>query len=100
MFTDEHHFGDFHDQPILPGYYNFLNDNDDDDNNTPGTPVEYFFPENKVVEDAVMPNSTDDYDNDEDNEDYTKDDDADNDTSDSDFPQYEVMNIEGVDAEN
>ena len=39
-------FGNFHDQPIPPDYYDFLNDNDDDDNNIPGTPVDDVFPDN------------------------------------------------------
>ena len=34
-------FGDFHDQPIPPDYYGFLNDDDDDENNIFGTPANY-----------------------------------------------------------
>ena len=39
---DELLFGDFHDQPIPPDYYDLLNDDDgdDDDNNIPGTPID------------------------------------------------------------
>ena len=33
-------FGDFYYQPIPPDYYDLLNDDDDDINNTPGTPVD------------------------------------------------------------
>ena len=32
-------FGDFHDQPIPPQYYGFLNDNNDYDNTITETPV-------------------------------------------------------------
>ena len=32
-------FGAFNDQPIPPDYYNFLNGDDNDENNIPGTPV-------------------------------------------------------------
>ena len=43
---DELIFGNLRDQPIPPDYYEFLNDNYYDDNNTPGTPVEGVFTEN------------------------------------------------------
>ena len=32
-------FGDFNDQPIPSNYHNFLNDDNDNGNNIPGTPV-------------------------------------------------------------
>ena len=38
-------FGDFHDQPIPPDYYAFLNDNGSNDNNNPGIPVGSVFPD-------------------------------------------------------
>ena len=38
-FPDELIFGDFNYQPIPSNCYNFLNDDDDDGNNIPGTPV-------------------------------------------------------------
>ena len=44
---DEPLFGIFHDQPIPPGYYDFLNDNNDNENNTPGTTVDDVFQDNK-----------------------------------------------------
>ena len=56
-FLYELHFGSFRDQPIPPDYYDLLNDKDDYNNNIPVTPVDNFFPFNKGVEDAVMPNS-------------------------------------------
>ena len=39
-------FGDFHDQPIPPEYYDFLNDNNDDDYIITGTPVHDLFTDN------------------------------------------------------
>ena len=36
---DELIFGDFNDQPISSDYYNFLNDDNDDGNIIPGTPI-------------------------------------------------------------
>ena len=59
---DEIFFGNFHDQPIPPGYYDFLNDNND--NNTPVATVDDVFPDNEGVEDAVIPNAPNAYDND------------------------------------
>ena len=53
-------FGDFHDQPIPPGCYYFLNHNDDDDNNNPETPVEDVFTDNEGVEYKVIINASDD----------------------------------------
>ena len=55
---DEIIFGDFHDQPIPYDYYNILND-DDDDNNFPGTPFEDALMENKGLEYAVIQNDED-----------------------------------------
>ena len=51
-------FGDFNDQPILSNYYNFLNDDDGDDdvNNIPSTPVEYSLLDNKGVEYVAVRN--------------------------------------------
>ena len=43
-------FGSFHDKPIPPGYYDFFNDNGDDDNNNPGTPVENLFLDKEGVD--------------------------------------------------
>ena len=41
---DEILFGDFCDQLIPPDYYDFLNDEDDNDNHIPGTPVDNILP--------------------------------------------------------
>ena len=38
--TDDLTCGDFNCQPILSNYYKFLNDDDGDGNNIPGTPVD------------------------------------------------------------
>ena len=65
-FPDELHFGGIHGQTIPPDYYDLLNDNDDYNNNIPGTPVENFFPLNKGAEDAVITNAPDVDANDED----------------------------------
>ena len=35
-------FGDFFDQPIPPDWYEFPKDNDDNNNDTTGTPVDNF----------------------------------------------------------
>ena len=56
---DELLFGDFHDQPIPPGYYDFLNDNNYDDNYTPKTPVGGFFTGGGWVEYSSVKNSPD-----------------------------------------
>ena len=85
-------FGDFNDQPIPSNYYNFLNDDDDDVNNVPGTPVDNVLLDNKVVEDAVVPNYEDI------NDDIIIDDD-DSLTSDIDPPKNEILEMEGVDNE-
>ena len=47
-------FGDFNDQPIPPDYYNILNDDNYDENNIPGTPVDDELPENEGAEDVVI----------------------------------------------
>ena len=57
LCSDELIFGYFNDQPIPSNYYNFLNDDNDDGNNIPGTPVDDLFPYNGVVEDSVVPNA-------------------------------------------
>ena len=44
------------DQPIPSKYYNILNDDDDNGNNIPGTPVENSLTENEWVEDAIVSN--------------------------------------------
>ena len=49
-------FGDFHDQPIPPKYYDFLNDENDGNNNILITTVDDSLPVKKVVEDSVIPN--------------------------------------------
>ena len=78
-FPDELLLGKCNDQTIPPGYYDFLNNNDDNDKNTPGTPVDDVFPDNKGVKYSVVQNAPDDDDNDEDNDVDTEDDDADSD---------------------
>ena len=45
-YPDELIFGDFNDQPIKSGYYNILNDDNDDDNNITSTSVDYVLPDN------------------------------------------------------
>ena len=54
-FPDELIPGKFNYQPIPPDYYNLLNDDDNNGNNTPGTPVENALLDNEGVEDGVMP---------------------------------------------
>ena len=53
---DELIFGYFNDKTIPSEYYNFLNDDNGDANNIPGTPVDNFLPKNEWVEDAAVPN--------------------------------------------
>ena len=53
---DEIIFVNLNDQPIPSKYYNILNDDDDNGNNIPGTPVENSLPENEWVEDAIVSN--------------------------------------------
>ena len=52
-------FGDFNDQSIPSDYYSFLSNDDENDNNVPGTPVDDALPDNKGVEDVVLPNDKD-----------------------------------------
>ena len=51
--------GDFNDQPIPSNYYDFLNNDDDNGNNIPFTPIYGFLPYNKGMEDASMQNDED-----------------------------------------
>ena len=51
-------FGDLNDQPIPYNYYNLLNDDYDDGNNIPVTPVDAL-PDKKWVEYLVVPNDED-----------------------------------------
>ena len=53
---DELVFGNFNDQPVPSDYYNILNDDDDNDNDIPGTPVGDTLPDNEGVEYVVFPN--------------------------------------------
>ena len=59
VYTDKLIFVDFNDQPIPYNYYSFLNDDDDDINNIPCTPVEYALLENEGVEYAFVKNYED-----------------------------------------
>ena len=86
-------FWQFYDQPISPNYYYFLNDDNDNENYIPGTPVDDVITDNKGVEDSVVKN----------------DEDTDNETiiyfaeslaSAIDPLQNEILKTEGVDAEN
>ena len=52
-------FGDFNEQTIPPNYYNFLNDDNDNDNNIFGTRVYDDLLENEGLEDVVMVNDED-----------------------------------------
>ena len=66
------------------GYFYLLNDNNDNDNNTPGTTVEDVFMDTKGVEYfTIVPNATNNDDNDEENDDDTEDDDSHSDTLDT-----------------
>ena len=49
-------FGYLDSQPIPSKYYNFLNDDDEDGNNIPGTPIEYTLTYNKGLEYEIIPN--------------------------------------------
>ena len=91
-------FGNFHDQPILPKYYDLLNDNDDDKNNIAGTPVYDVFPDKKLVKYSVVPNAPNADANDKDIDYDTIIDDDDSLTSNIEPPQEEMTEIEGVDA--
>ena len=53
---DELIFGDLNDQPIPYDYYNILNDDNNNSNNVPGTPVDDKIPEKKWVGDLAVPN--------------------------------------------
>ena len=60
---DELIFGGFNYQPIPPNYYYFLNGDDDNVNNIPGSTVDDVLTNNKGVENSVVPNDEDiDYD--------------------------------------
>ena len=48
------HLGDFNDKLVPSNYYSFLNDDDDDVNNIPGTPVDNSLPENEGGEYDVI----------------------------------------------
>ena len=54
--------GNFYDQPILIYYDYLLNNDNNDDKNIPGTPVDDVLPGKKWVEDLVVPNDEDIYD--------------------------------------
>ena len=86
-------FGDFNDKPIPSNYYNFLNDDNDNENNITGTPIEDALPDNEGVEDIVIKN-----------DEYIKDeiiiDDDDSLASDIYPLQNEILGIEGVENEN
>ena len=45
------------DQPITPDYYDFLNDDDGNGKNIPGTPVDSVLLEKKVFEYSVVQNN-------------------------------------------
>ena len=49
-------FDHFNDQTIPSNCNNFLNEDNDDGNNLPGNFVENDLPDNKRVEDTVIPN--------------------------------------------
>ena len=48
---------EINDQPIRSDYYDLLNDDNDDDNNIPGTSIENSLPDNKGVEDEFVPSN-------------------------------------------
>ena len=54
--SDELIFGDSNEQPIPFDYYNFLNDDDENGNNIPGTLVDNDFLDNEGVEERVVLN--------------------------------------------
>ena len=87
--SDELIFGDFNDQPFPSNYYNFLNDDDDNGNNIPDNPIKNDLPDNKGMEDGVVPN--DEYINDE-----IITDEDDSLVSDINLLQNEMMGMEGV----
>ena len=58
-YPDELIFENFNDQPIPSNYYNFLNDDYDNGNNIPGTPVDDDLQDNKVLENEAVQNDED-----------------------------------------
>ena len=46
---DKQCFGNLNDQPIPSNYYNILNDEGDDSNNIPDTPIDDALPDNEGV---------------------------------------------------
>ena len=56
---DEQIFGGFNDQPIPSDHYKYLNDDYNYCNNIPGNPVDDVLPDNKGVEDELVPNDED-----------------------------------------
>ena len=58
-FPDELAFGDFNDRPIPYYYYNLLNDEDEDCNNIPGSPIENVLLDNKGAEKSFVSNDED-----------------------------------------
>ena len=86
-------FGDFSYQPIPPNFYDFLNNDDDDENKIPGTPVYDVLPVKRRVEDSVVLN-------DEEIDDDIIIYDADRLISDNDPLQDKMMEMDGVDAKN
>ena len=84
-------FGNFNDQPFPPGYYEFLNKNNENGNNNPGTTVDDVFPDNEGVEYSVMPNATNVDDNGEENGDEIEDDD------DADSDNLEIDSLQDYD---
>ena len=90
---DEILFDDFYDHLTPPDYYDFLNDNDENDNNNPGTSVDDVLPENKGVEYEVVPNAPDADANDEEIDDDTLIDDADSLISAIDPLQDEILYV-------
>ena len=49
VYLDELIFGHFNEQPIPYNYYNILNNDNEDGNNIPDTPVDNGILDNKVV---------------------------------------------------
>ena len=71
-------FGDFNDQPIPSTYADFTNDYEDD-----GTQIDAALTDNEGVEDAVVPNYENNY--------------EDSLASDIDLPQNNILEIDGLD---
>ena len=76
-FPNELLFGGFCDQPIPPVYFDFLNENNDENNINIGTPVNDVFLDNERVEDAVIPKAPTANDYDKNNHDDTEEEDSD-----------------------